>query len=384
MSSSLSLIFARGQSIWVDNLSRAMVSAGANGEPSALQALIAAGVRGLTSNPTIFKNSIADTADYHGAIRSLAAKGESAEEIITTLMCEDVGAAARALLPVYEQSESRDGFASIEVSPLLADSTEATIQEAVRLWERIGLPNVMIKIPATEAGLPAITEVLARGINVNVTLIFSPHRYEAVFRAFRKGLLARARGSYALSSGVSLNSIASVASFFVSRLDALIEKRVQNIGRFAPLVGHVAVANCRVAYGLFESLSAETESQDLLAKGAVMQRPLWASTGVKNPAYSPIYYVGRLVADKTVNTVPSATLDALLGVANEDNIFIDHLLECSLEKAQGIMARVQEPSSSDGVRLSNEELFSELEDQGVKSFVESYSALVGAARTVIS
>jgi transaldolase len=394
--SAIKLLRSQGQSIWVDYLSREMLVDGTN-SPSAttstdkfsskLDDLIASGVRGLTTNPSIFKAAIADTENYDSAIQFLAKQGNSAQEIVTTLMIQDVADAARALIPIYEQSGHRDGFASIEVSPLLAHSSEDTIKEAVALWERIGLPNVMIKIPATKAGLPAIREVLAHGINVNVTLIFAPTRYQEVLEQFVSGITDRHKRSKSTGSstevagGLPSQSIASVASFFVSRLDALVEKLAgQEFVSLSSLFGKVAIANCRKAYAYFERRMSDDDIKNLVSQGIAMQRPLWASTGVKNPKLGELYYVTNLVAPNTVNTLPLATLNALMFNADTSSFSISPLVSFAESEADNILTLIE----GKGVNLRLDELFFELECQGVSSFVDSYKALVDSVETVIN
>jgi transaldolase len=288
-----------GQSVWLDNIHRGMLTSGE------LKRLIDVdGVRGLTSNPTIFEKALAGAA-YDEDIRRFARSGKTAAEVFDLLSISDIQAAADLFRPLYDATGGADGFVSLEVSPIHARDTAATVREARRLWAALGRPNAMIKIPATREGLPAIADALADGINVNVTLIFSLERYREVIAAYRAGLERRA------AAGRTLD-VSSVASFFVSRIDSTVDKELTQRGSDAAhaLRGRVAVANARAAYALFQQAFAEPWFQALRAKGARVQRPLWASTGTKNPAYSDVLYVDSLVGPDTVNTVPPATLDA--------------------------------------------------------------------------
>jgi len=296
-----------GQSPWLDFLGRDLLR---SGELAALQEKW--GLRGVTSNPAIFERAIDRGDDYGEAIERLAREGRSAPEIYERLVLEDVGAAADLFRPLYEETGGEDGFVSLEVSPRLADDVEGTCVEARRLWAALARPNVMIKVPATDAGLQAIRRLLADGLNVNVTLLFSLGRYREVAEAYLAGLEAAA------ASGRNLSTIASVASFFLSRIDtivddaleALVERKGQAGAVAAGLRGEVAIASARCAYGIFEEITGSDRFRRLAAAGARPQRLLWASTGTKNPKYSDIKYVEPLVGPRTVNTMPLATLAA--------------------------------------------------------------------------
>jgi len=350
-----------GQSVWYDNLSRDVLRSGE------LARLIGLGVSGLTSNPTIFKQAIADTADYDDLLARPGMAGLSAEGVAEELMVGDVAAAADLLRPVHDATAGADGHASIEVSPDLADSTAGTIAAAERLWRRLDRPNVMIKIPATEAGIPAVRGALERGINVNVTLIFSVPVYERVVDAHLGALEAR------LARGEPLAGLASVASFFVSRVDGLAEKRLDALvgeGRVAAadrdaLVGRVGIANARAAYAAFERRFGSDRFRALAAAGARVQRPLWASTGTKNPALSPVAYVEALAGPATVNTMPPATLTATLAGAE-----IRDRLHDAPSDHQAVLARLEEC----GVPV--DALLGELAEAGVESFRASYRQLL--------
>ena len=308
MANPVAEINSLGQSIWYDNMRRGLIASGA------LQRMVDAGeIQGITSNPTIFEKAIDGSADYDRAIRELAEQGASAEQILWDLAVNDIRSGADILLPVYHASGARDGYVSLEVSPELAADTEATVTSATDLHRRLDRPNVMIKVPATEQGLPAFTELIARGINVNVTLIFSVERYSEVARAYIQGLRRY------LQSGGDVSRVASVASFFVSRVDTKVDELLQQLissgeGRSeiaTALLGKIGIANSKVAYQLFKQIFEGHEFADLKSAGAQVQRPLWASTSTKNPMYHDLMYIEELVGADTVNTVPPATLEAL-------------------------------------------------------------------------
>ena len=301
-----------GQSVWYDNVERRLLCNGSNGE---LAGMIARGeIRGVTSNPTIFMNAVTKSHDYDAGLVPLAKAGKAGEEIFWELAVEDIRAAADLLRPVYDESNKSDGYVSLEVNPNLAHDTAVTLSEAKRLWKWVNRSNLMIKIPATLEGLPAIKDAIAAGINVNVTLIFSRERYWAVMDAYIAGLENRA------AKGLPIDSVASVASFFVSRvdtkvdghLDAMIDRGDARAERAAENLGQAAIANARLAYNDFKIIFASQRFTTLKAKGACVQRPLWASTGTKNPAYRDVVYIEELVGKDTVNTVPPATLKAFL------------------------------------------------------------------------
>jgi transaldolase len=291
---------ALGQSPWYDFITRDLVISGE------LARLIADdGLRGMTTNPTIFEKAIAASDLYDDDIRRLAAEGKRPTEIYETLAVEDVQRACDLFLPVHRASGGTDGLVSIEVSPTLANDTTGTITEAERLWARVGRPNVMIKIPGTREGLPAITHCLARGINVNITLLFAVRRYREVVEAFLGGLEQRAR------SGLPLSGISSVASFFVSRVDGKVDPVLDRLppGPAVPR-SRAAIANAATAYAAFQEMFSARRWQDLARQGAAPQRPLWASTSTKDPRLPDTYYVEALIADHTVNTLPPATFAA--------------------------------------------------------------------------
>ena len=351
-------LHAAGQSVWYDNIQRGLLASGVMAGMIAREE-----IRGVTSNPTIFMNAITKSHDYDAALRPLAKAGRSAEEIFWQLAIADIQTAADLFRPLYDQSGKGDGFVSLEVSPYLAHETDATLAEARQLWQRVDRPNLMVKIPATKAGLPAISAAIAAGINVNVTLIFSRTRYAEVMDAYLQGLEQRA------AAGLPLDSISSVASFFVSRVDSKIDARLRD--QDAHLRGKAAIANARLAYADFKQVFATERFQALAAQGGRVQRPLWASTGTKNPAYSDVLYVVELVGLQTVNTMPPQTLVALL----------DHgqvrpaSLEEDLDAARQTLAELQ------ALGIVMDAVTDELEDEGVKSFADAFTALLAAVET---
>ena len=296
MSESIKKLTALGQSLWYDNIQRKLL---VNGE---LKAMIDRGdIRGVTSNPTIFQNAIAKTNDYDAALTPLAWAGWDAEKIFWQLAVEDIQEACDLFRPLYDESKGGDGYVSIEVSPFLARDTDGTIKQAQELWARVNRPNLMVKIPATKEGVPAIRASIAAGINVNVTLIFSLSRYAEVMNAYLEGIEER------VSKDLPVQHVASVASFFVSRVDTKVDPKLPED---SALRGKAAVANAKLAYEQFESIFTSPRFATLKARfRARVQRPLWASTGTKNPKYPDTLYVDELIGPDTVNTVPPATLD---------------------------------------------------------------------------
>jgi transaldolase/glucose-6-phosphate isomerase len=352
-----------GQAVWLDYIQRGFIKDGG------LQDLIDLGLRGITSNPTIFEKAIAHSEDYDRDLAALARLGKSATEIYLDLAINDIQQATDLLRPVYEQTGGADGYVSLEVSPYLANDTDATAREARKLWRQVNRPNLMIKIPATKAGLPAITQSIAKGINVNVTLIFSLERYAEVMAAYIKGLELR------LTQGQPVNQITSVASFFVSRVDTkvdrLLDEIVQKEGPMAQLahslLGQAAVANARMAYAQFKSVFNGDDFRQLAARGARLQRPLWASTSTKNPAYSDILYVQELIGAHTVNTLPQETLDHFL-----DHGKVELTLENEPEQVRFVL------QSLDEVGVSMAQVTEELEEEGVAAFSKSFDALLNS------
>jgi transaldolase/glucose-6-phosphate isomerase len=341
-----------GQSIWYDNIRRALLDSGE------LAALVEAGVTGLTSNPTIFDKAIAGSTDYDAELERLVELGEAEKEIFEVLALEDIGRAADLLRPVYDRTSGGDGYVSLEVSPTLAHDTEGTIAEARRLFAALGRPNVMIKVPATPAGIPAIRALIAEGINVNITLIFSLVHYDAVIEAYIAGLEQRAQ------SGGDVGKVASVASFFISRIDTAVDKALEEIGE-ADLQGKIGIASARLAYARFREVVGSARWERLAAKGARVQRPLWASTGTKNPRYPDTLYVDNLIGPDTVNTVPPATLEAFL-----DHGEVGLTLESGLDDSRADLARL----AALGIDL--EAVTQKLQDDGVAAFAKSFDSLI--------
>ena len=352
-----------GTSIWLDDLSRAKLTG--TDSHSLPQRIQEASVVGVTTNPSIFGAAITGAQDYADDIAQL--KGATPEEIVRKLTTDDVRAACDLFTEIYQHSKGVDGRVSIEVDPRLAHDTEKTIAEGKALYATVNRPNVMIKVPATLAGLPAITELIAEGVSVNVTLIFSVERYALVIDAFMKGV------EEASKRGNDLSTIHSVASFFVSRIDTAIDPLLEKLGAHH-LQGKAAVANAHVAYELFLKERESDRWQKLSAQGAHMQRPLWASTGVKNPAYEDTRYVIELVAADCVNTMPQATLDALLdhGVVRGDAI------TSAIPQSHRDLADIAEA----GVAL--DEITTDLEVKGVKSFADAWESLLASVAEVSS
>lgn len=350
-----------GQSVWLDYIQRGFINSGE------LQKLIDLGVRGMTSNPTIFEKAINGSDHYDLDLQLLAAQGKSAIEIYEVLAIDDIRLAADRLRPVYDSSQMADGYVSLEVNPGLANDTQGTQIEAQRLWAQVNRPNLMVKIPATKAGLPAITETIASGVNVNVTLIFSLERYKEVMEAYLKGIEKR------LDNRQPVNHIASVASFFVSRMDSKVDKLLEaHINAEGPqselatqLVGRLAVANTRLAYQDFRRVFESQRFRSLSSQGVRYQRPLWASTSTKNPRYSDILYVQELIGAHTVNTLPQNTLEAFL-----DHGMVELTIEDENEKARQQMQALAE------LGVSYEQITLELEQEGVAAFAKSFTDLI--------
>ncbi len=354
----LAALSAAGVSVWLDDLSRDRLRSGN------LQQLIDThSIVGVTTNPSIFQKAFAEGGAYEAQIAELAARGADVDATVRTISTDDVRSACDVLAPQWEASDGIDGRVSIEVDPRLANETEKTIAQAVELWKIVDRPNLLIKIPATKAGLPAITAVLAEGISVNVTLIFSVQRHREVMDAYLTGL------EKAREAGHDLSKIHSVASFFVSRVDSEIDARLSKIGSAEALAlqGQAGVANARLAYAAYlDVFDGGERYRPLKAAGARVQRPLWASTGVKNPAYPDTLYVTELVAPNTVNTMPEPTIDAVAdhGVVTGDTI-------------SGHMASARtvfEKLAAVGIDMAD--VFTVLEDEGVEKFVDSWTQLL--------
>jgi transaldolase/glucose-6-phosphate isomerase len=367
MSGNIDALHALGQSLWYDNIQRGLLESGA------LASMIEHGdIRGVTSNPSIFNHAIGKSTDYDSALVPMAWAGWKAEDIFYQLASEDIRAAADLFRPLYESSNKGDGYVSLEVSPFLAESTEGTIEEARRIWKTVDRPNLMVKIPATKPGIPAIEQAIAAGLNINVTLIFSLERYTAVMEAYMRGLEQRLR------DGHPIDGIASVASFFVSRVDTKIDPRLQEIMRqegpqsqeAAQLMGKAAIANAKLAYELFRETFGGKRFKRLAEHGARLQRPLWASTSTKNPAYPDVMYVEELIGPDTVDTVPPQTLDA----------FRDHGRARVTITEQVDEAR-QHITRLNALGITMDQVTQELEEEGVKAFTDAFEALLHTIET---
>jgi transaldolase len=343
-----------GQSIWYDNIRRALLDSGE------MQSLIDQGVTGVTSNPSIFEKAIAGSTDYDEALSRLVEEGKSVEEIYESLAIEDIQRTADLLRPIYERTEGLNGYISLEVSPTLAHDTTGSIEEAKRLYRQLDRPNVMIKVPATQAGIPAIETLIGEGINVNVTLIFSLSNYEAVAEAYIKGLESLAK------RGGDLRRVASVASFFVSRVDSAVDRKLKAINE-TDLLGKIAVANAKVAYKRFEEIFSGKRWERLARAGARVQRPLWASTSTKNPNYPDTLYVDSLIGAQTVNTIPPSTLQAYL-----DHGSVSLTLNEDLDKAEAQLERLA------GFGVDFDGITAKLQDDGVEAFAKSFEALLSS------
>jgi transaldolase/glucose-6-phosphate isomerase len=363
MSNRLVEIMKLGQSIWYDNIRRAMLTTG-----DLRKKIEEDDLRGVTSNPTIFEKAITGSTDYDEQLSKLVQAGKSVGEIYEDLVVEDIGNAADVLKPVYEKTGGLDGYISLEVSPKLAYDTQGTIDEAARLFERVGRKNVMIKIPAAQEGLPAIEESIYRGININITMIFSIENYVQVAEAFIKGLERRA------AEGKNVDGIASVASFFVSRVDTAIDTDLEYKARHASspeekeklegLRGRAAIANAKLAYEKYKEIFHGPRFADLKAKGAQVQRCLWASTGTKNPNYSDVLYVDNLIGPETVNTVPPATYTAI-----RDHGRVEPTLEEGLDECRALIGQLAE------VGIDLKEVTEKLQRDGLAAFVNSLDTL---------
>ncbi|GAA3161405.1 transaldolase [Blastococcus jejuensis] len=354
----LAELSAAGVAVWLDDLSRDRIRSGN------LQSLVDEhSVVGVTTNPTIFAAAISGSDSYDDQVHALAVRRVSVEEALRTITASDVRDACDLLAPVAARTGT-DGRVSLEVDPHLAHDTDATAAEAAHLWWLVNRPNLFIKIPATEAGLPAITTTIGRGISVNVTLIFSPERYRAVMDAYMSGL------EQCIDTGAGFDGIESVASFFVSRVDTEIDKRLDALGADPSLKGKAGIANAQLAYQAYEEVVASDRWRALEVRGARPQRPLWASTGVKNPEYSDTMYISELIAPGTVNTMPEKTMMA----------YADHgapglPIEKSYEDAAAHMQALRDA----GIDL--DDVFRVLEEEGVTKFVDSWTELTDSVRS---
>lgn len=353
---------ALGQSIWLDYIRRDLMASG-----ELLRLIERDGVRGMTSNPALFEKAIAGSQDYDEDIRTMALAGKSPMAIYEALSQSDVRSASDVFMPLYNKTGGGDGYVSLEVNPHLAHNTQGTIDEARRLWDKLDRPNVFIKVPATAAGLPAIRQLIGEGINVNVTLLFGLPRYRQVAEAYIAGIETRA------AQGKPVDRVVSVASFFVSRVDSLVdpllEKAAAQGGEKAELAknlhGQVAVSSAKVAYQMYKEMFGPGRFKELAGKGARVQRLLWASTGSKNPDYSDVKYVEDLAGPDTVNTVPPATLDAYRNHGDPKA-----RLEQAVPEARWILERLPEL----GIRI--DEVTQQLEDEGVEKFNQPFDKLL--------
>jgi transaldolase len=354
-----------GQSIWYDNIERRMLKSG-----ELARMIHEDGLRGITSNPTIFEKAIAGSNDYDASLAKWLQSGARQDNraLFFNLAIEDIQGAADLLKPVYEQTKGRDGYVSLEVSPDLAYDVDATIAEAERLHARVNRPNLMIKVPATKQGVLAFETLVMKGISVNVTLLFSVERYKEVVEAYLAGLEARLR------QGQAVEGIASVSSFFVSRVDSAVDKLLAahsaTNAAAKQLQGHIAIANAKLAYAWYQRVFNSPRFENLRQAGAATQRLLWASTGTKNPDYSDVLYLDALIGPDTVNTVPPATY-----AAYKDHGKPHITLSEGLEEAEMQIAMLKT------LGIDIEDVTAQLEDEGVKSFSKSFTNLLSAIAT---
>ena len=363
----LGALSAAGVSIWLDDLSRERLETGSLARDVAERHIV-----GVTTNPSIFAAAVKGATQYDAQLSQLGAQGLDAEQALRVLTADDVRAAADVLRGVADATDGQDGRVSIEVDPRLAHDTDATVAQAKELWATVDRPNVLIKIPATLEGLPAITAVLAEGISVNVTLIFSLERYAAVLDAFLAGL------EQADANGHDLSTIASVASFFVSRVDSEVDKRLEAVSPGSALKGTAAIANARLAFEHFEEVSAGERWLSLSRKGARPQRPLWASTSTKDPSFPDTMYVDELVTAGTVNTMPQATIDAFAdhGEVPSDPTTWD-TVRGTYDESRAVFARL------DATGIDFDDVTRVLEEEGVEKFVKAWEELLGIVRDAL-
>jgi transaldolase len=363
MTNPLVQLKALGQSIWYDDIDRSELLSGQFG-----RLIDEDGITGATGNPTIFEHSISNDTTYDEQIQQLIALGKSAQEIYEALAIADERMVADLLRPIYDRTGGQDGFVSIEVSPYLAHDTAGTLVEVRRFWHTIARPNLLVKIPATQAGVPAIRQALSEGININITLIFAIENYRQVVEAYLSALEER------VAAGKDISRIASVASFFVSRVDVLVdtllEDRIKAVGesverqKLKALQGKIAIANARLAYQEFKRLFSGPRFEALKQRGARVQRPLWASTSTKNPAYRDVLYAEELIGPDTVDTMPLKTIEGLRGHGRVRLSMEDHLLE-----AQAELAALEEAG------IHYDQVTRQLQDEGVQKFVDSFRTL---------
>jgi len=362
--SPLGVLTSLGQSVWLDFIHRQMLESG-----ELVRLIERRAVRGVTSNPSIFEQAIGQSEAYDGALAAAAANGADAMAIYERLAIDDIRAACDQFKPIHEMSGGNDGFVSLEVSPRLARDTQGTMAEVRRLWKAVARPNVMIKIPGTPEGLPAVTQALSEGINVNITLLFAVSMYERVIDAYITGIEQR------LAAGRGVDTVRSVASFFVSRVDTETDKRLEKLvsqgevtpERAKPLFGTAAVANAKLAYQKYVEHFEAKRFRAVMAKGAAVQRPLWASTSTKNPAFSPVKYVEELIGPDTVNTMPPATLEEFARHGAPTRT-----IDADLDGARASLAAIE----ALGVKLSDVTDF--LVVDGVKKFADAFDKLLAA------
>jgi transaldolase len=355
-----------GQSVWLDFIRRNIIL---NGE---LQKLIDQdGLRGITSNPSIFEKAIAGSTDYADFLAQLRTQGLSTGDMYERLAIRDIQDSADKLLSVYKSTNKKDGYVSLEVSPTLARNTQGSIEEARRLWKAVGRPNIMIKVPGTDEGAPAVRQLISEGININITLLFAQEAYIAVAEAYMDGL------EMALKAGKDINSIASVASFFVSRIDSLVDstidtrlkspKNAEEESLLRSLQGKVAIANAKQAYRFYQKMIVGDRWKALAAKGAQVQRLLWASTSTKNPTYRDVLYIEELIGPDTVNTIPPATMDAF-----RNHGIVRRTLDADLSAADKTMSDLEKSG------ISMKKITSQLLDDAIKLFDEAFEKLLAA------
>jgi transaldolase len=355
-------LLKQGQSIWQDDIARSMLTTG-----KLASTIKDVGVRGLTSNPTIFEKAISGGTDYDAQISELLGEGKAAQDIFEALEVSDLQGALDLFRPIYDQSEGRDGFCSIEVFPDAARDANQTRIQTRRLWDEVNRPNLMVKIPGTAEGAPVVGEMLAQGININITLLFSIAAYERVAWAYVEALEKRQ------AAGQPIDRIASVASFFVSRVDTLVDKMLDekiaadptNTAKYEALKGKIAVANAKLAYAKYQEIFGSDRFAKLKAAGARPQRPLWASTGTKNPAFSDTLYVDTLVGPDTVNTMPEKTIAAFL-----DHGSTERAVDKDVDQSRQLMADLADA----GIDINA--VTHQLEEEGIASFIKSFESLL--------
>lgn len=363
-----------GQSVWMDNLSRDLIRSG-----ELKQLVETQGIAGITSNPAIFQKAIAGNAIYDEAIEAGIRAGKTTQEIYESLVFDDIRNACDILMPVYQQTNGLDGYVSIEVPPTIAHDTDITIEEAKRYYAQIDRPNVMIKIPGTAAGLPAVEAVIAAGINVNVTLLFSVDSYLNCAESYIRGLEAR------VAKGEDISRIASVASFFLSRIDSNIDARIDEIlkgidqitarEKLVAIKGKVAIANAKLAYQEYKKIIESDRWKALAAKGAKVQRLLWASTSTKNPEYSDVMYVDELIGPDTVNTMPPNTIEACA-----EHCDVNDRIETAIPEAHHLIESLKDPD----VDINLDEVMDELLTDGIEKFVQPFESLIRSLKDKIN